>query len=223
MGWVHRTHMQRVVAVRMRTFKAWPRANETFQRLPRRLPTGTSGCLPRATGNLNPPFLISSHRIMAHKHSITDIDGDIATQPSAQNLLSLLPRSHSGHIIGVYSLAMARFACYKLSQKKEDLEKSILHYTEAILIPPVSRDGRLSLNIVELLFYLAGALLCRSENFKQSEDVKYSIEYLRYLRGLPLESFDISRNTVAASLIRALDIQVASESEAARLGMRHTM
>ncbi|KAH9162881.1 CHAT domain-containing protein [Lactarius sanguifluus] len=141
--------------------------------------------------------------------SITDIDSCIAI---TQNVLSRNPRSHSEHIIDVHTLAKARFVRYTLSQQKEDLDKSILHFTEAILpLPPVSRDGH-SLNIVKLLFSLASALLHRSEKFEQPEDVKYSIEYLRYLRGLPLDSFDLSKHTVTTSLIQALGIQVKSEA-----------
>ncbi len=101
---------------------------------------------------------------------------------------------------------MARFGRYKLSQQKDDLDKSILHYTEAIFLPPFSEVG-VSLNIVQLLFRLAFALLHRSE-FEQPEDIKYAIEYLRYLRGLPLDSFDVHRNSVTTSLIQALAIQV---------------
>ncbi|KAH9041471.1 CHAT domain-containing protein [Lactarius deliciosus] len=145
---------------------------------------------------------------MAPELSITDIDGHIA---NTQNVLSRHPRSHSEYIIGVHLLAMVRLERYELSQHKEDLDKSIVHFTEAILLPPVSRGGHY-LNTVELLFGLARALLCRSENFKQPEDVKYSIEYLRYLRELPLDSFDLSRHTVTTFLIQALGIQLKSEA-----------
>ncbi|KAH9164561.1 CHAT domain-containing protein [Lactarius sanguifluus] len=145
---------------------------------------------------------------MAPELSITDIDVDIAI---AQNLLPWYPRPRSEHIIGVHALAMARFARYKLSQQKEDLDKSILHFTEATLLPPVSRDGH-PLNIVNLLFALARALLYRSERFKQPEDIKYSIEYLRYLRRLPLDSFDLSKHTVTTLLIQALGVQVNLEA-----------
>ncbi|KAH9055410.1 hypothetical protein EDB87DRAFT_1330490 [Lactarius vividus] len=142
---------------------------------------------------------------MAPEISITDIDSLIAI---FQNVLSQLPRSHSDHIFGVHTLARARFARYKLSQQKEDLDKSILHDTEAILLPPVSLDGR-PINIVELLFDLAFALLLRSEKFEQSEDVKYSIVYLR---GVPLDYFDLPKHTVTTLLIRALGIQVQLEA-----------
>ncbi|KAH9047509.1 CHAT domain-containing protein [Lactarius deliciosus] len=127
------------------------------------------------------------------------------------NVLSRHPRSHSQYIIGVYLLAMSRFVRYDLSQQKEDLDQSILHYTEAILLPPVSRYDP-SLNIPNLFFDLVFALLHRSKEFEQPEDVKYSIEYLRYLRGLPLDSFGLARHTVTTLLIQALGIQVKLEA-----------
>ncbi|KAH9059487.1 CHAT domain-containing protein [Lactarius vividus] len=145
---------------------------------------------------------------MAPELSITDMDGYIA---DLQSVLSRHPRSHSIHIMGVYALAMTRFARYTLSQQKEDLDKSVLYYTEAILLLPIYRGGY-SLNIVKLLFYLARALLYRAENLEQLDDVKYSIEYLRYLRLLPLDSFDLSGHDVTTSLIQALGIQVMSEA-----------
>jgi hypothetical protein len=49
---------------------------------------------------------------------------------------------------------MARFARYKRSNQKEDLDKSILHYTEAIFLPPISQAGP-SLNFVQTFFGLA--------------------------------------------------------------------
>ncbi|KAH9160814.1 hypothetical protein EDB89DRAFT_2081264 [Lactarius sanguifluus] len=142
--------------------------------------------------------------------SITDIDDRIAI---AQNVLSRHPRSHPEHIKGVHTLADARFARYKLSQQKEDLDKSILHCTEAILLQPVSWDG-LSPYIVELLFDLAFALLRRSERFERPEDVKYAIKYLRYLRGMPvpLDSLGLPGNVVTRSLVKALAVQVKLES-----------
>ncbi|KAH9047466.1 CHAT domain-containing protein [Lactarius deliciosus] len=140
--------------------------------------------------------------------SIADIDDSITF---VQNSLRRYPRSHLTHITGVQTLALARLSRYGLSQQKKDLDKSILHYTEAIFLPPVSRAGP-SLHVVQLLFDLASALLDRSEDFDQPGDVKYSIEYLRYLRGLPLESFDIPRNDVMKTLVQALAAQVELET-----------
>jgi CHAT domain-containing protein len=142
--------------------------------------------------------------------SMADIDDEIA---SLQNSLSRLPRSRSGHIIGVQRLALARFMRYPLSQLsvKDDLDKSILYFTEAIFLPPVSQhEVGPTLDVAELFFHLALALLLRSRDFDQSEDIKHSIKYLRYLRGLLLDSFDlrVPRGLITASLFQALGTQV---------------
>ena len=133
--------------------------------------------------------------------TIADIDRNIT---SLQNSLSLYPRSHSEHINSIYNLVEERWERFELSQDKEDLDKSILHCTEAIFLPPVSRDGCRLSNIFQLLFLLARAFLV----FKQPEDIQYTIEYLRHLRELPPDSFDVPRNDVTISLIEALAIQV---------------
>ncbi len=96
---------------------------------------------------------------------------------------------------------------YGWSEEKEDLDKCILHFTEAILLPPLPMAG-VGFNIIELLFRLASALLNRSKKFGQLDDVRYAIEYLRYLRGLPLDSFDVLRNKATESLIEALCLHV---------------
>jgi hypothetical protein len=144
---------------------------------------------------------------MASKLSITDIGVRIT---SLQNLLSLYPRPYSGHIACVSDLAEMRWARYQLSREKNDLDKSILHCTEAIFLPPVSRVGP-SRRVIQLLFHLAYALLERSKKFEQPEGIKYSIGYLRYLRGLPLDSFDPSRDFVTTTLVRALSVQATSD------------
>ncbi|KAF8268564.1 CHAT domain-containing protein [Lactarius quietus] len=148
---------------------------------------------------------------VSDSESIADIDRKITT---LQSSLSLYPRSHSEHINCIYNLAEARWARYQLSDEKEDLENHIVHCTEAIFLPPISRDGPHLNNVFQLFFRLANALLERSESFQEHfqepDGVKYSIQYLRYLQGLSLDSFGISRNNLATSLIRALRIQVES-------------
>jgi hypothetical protein len=123
------------------------------------------------------------------------IDDGIAILEDA---LSQLPRSYPKYITGICSLAMARYARYTVSQQKEDLDKSILHHTEAILLPHNSLKLDVSdpNHIVQLLFHLICLLILHPEKVEQPEDVAYSIEYLRYLRRLPLESVDISINDV---------------------------
>ncbi|KAF8268589.1 CHAT domain-containing protein [Lactarius quietus] len=144
---------------------------------------------------------------------IADIDHDIAI---FQNSLSLYPRSHSEHINCVYSLSELQWERYRLSREKEDLDKSIVHCTKAILLPHISRNGPFLNNVSHLVFHLASTLLERSETFERPKDVKYSIEYFRYLLGLPLDPLDDSRgpsrNLVTRLLNRALSIQVKSRN-----------
>jgi hypothetical protein len=136
--------------------------------------------------------------------SITDIDCDLS---SLQNSLSLYPRSHPEYIACVNRLAEARWNRYQLSDDTEDLDKSVVHCTETILLSPISRDRPHLKNIFHLFFLLAYALVERSE-LGHSEDVKHPIAYLRYLRGLRLDSVDLPRNFITTSLIRELSIQV---------------
>ncbi|KAH9012803.1 CHAT domain-containing protein [Lactarius pseudohatsudake] len=139
---------------------------------------------------------------MAPKYSIADIDHNVTF---LQDSLLLYPRPHSNYITCVYRLANVRWARYRLSQTKEDLDKAIVQFTEAIFLLSDSR------RIVRLLFRLAYALLVRFERFKQPDGLNSSIEYFRYLRGLPLDFSDALDNLVTPLLIRAL----AVESEAA--------
>ena len=90
---------------------------------------------------------------------------------------------------------------YRLSEDMEDSEKSIVHCTEAIFLLPISRGGHLLNNIFHLLFYIAIGLLVRSSKLEQPEGVNFSIEYLRYLCGLPLDSFDVPRKDVTSFLV----------------------
>ncbi|KAH9047130.1 CHAT domain-containing protein [Lactarius hengduanensis] len=146
---------------------------------------------------------------MAPKFPIAILDGLIKI---VQISLSLFSRSHFSGIICVHTLAMLRLARYKLLQQKEDLDKFILLYTEAVILPPVFW-ARLSVNI--LRFHLALALLNylnHFQNFKQAKDVQIAIDYLRYLRELPLESFDVHKNVITIKLIQALAAQVESEA-----------
>ena len=101
---------------------------------------------------------------------------------------------------------MSHFARYRLSHQNEDLDKSILYHTEVIILLHIQAEP--VLNAIKTLFHLTLALLERSEEFKQPEGIKYSIEHLRHLRKFPCDSFDIPRTNVTASLIRALSIQV---------------
>ncbi|KAN0128213.1 CHAT domain containing protein [Lactarius tabidus] len=104
----------------------------------------------------------------------------------------------------------ARQDRFLLLQQKEDLDKSIVHGTEAILLSPAHQVG-LSVNVVQLLFRLAHTLLFRAMMFRHPEDAKSSIKYFQYLQGLPLHSFGVPRNDVVRSLTLAL--QIGSETD----------
>jgi CHAT domain-containing protein len=135
---------------------------------------------------------------------LADIDRGIAI---VEDALSQLPRSDPMYISGVCSLAMARYTRYTFLEQQDDLDKSILHHTEAILLPRDSLHEPDS-TIVQLLFHLVVLLLTHPEKAKQQEGIAYSIAYLRYLRRLPLESLDIPRNDVTKLLIQQLATQV---------------
>jgi hypothetical protein len=101
---------------------------------------------------------------------------------SYQHALSLLPRSAPTHASYIYDLATARLERYMLSQQQDDLDQSILGFTEAILSLPLPLPFP---NINQAFHSLTIAILLRDEKSKHPEDVKYSVIYLRYRRGLP--------------------------------------
>ena len=67
-------------------------------------------------------------------------------------------------------------------------------------------------SVVRTHFLLGILLLRRSEKFGQAEDVTGSLVHLRYLRGLPLESFNLSTKDITTSIIRALGVRVEFET-----------
>ncbi|KAI0297321.1 CHAT domain-containing protein [Multifurca ochricompacta] len=142
---------------------------------------------------------------MAQEFSIMELDQMITYH---QRALSRIPRSHPAYTACIHLLARLRFERYKLSEEKEDLDKSIVHYTEAIFLPP---SWGLYLNVVQVFSLLVLFLFRRSKEFKQLEDAKCAVEYLRYLRGLPLDTFEVPREVVTSSLVDALGIQVELE------------
>ncbi|KAI0298421.1 CHAT domain-containing protein [Multifurca ochricompacta] len=143
---------------------------------------------------------------MAQEPSIMELDQMITSHQCA---LSRIPRSHPTYTACIHRLARSRFKRYKLSEQKEDLDKSIAHYTEAIFLPP---SWGFYLNVIQVFFRLALSLLRRSKKFKQPEDVKCAVEYFRYLRGLPLKTFEVPHKVVTSSLVQALGIQVELEA-----------
>ena len=102
---------------------------------------------------------------------------------------------------------MAHFSRHWRSHQKEDLDKSILHFTEAIFLLRVKQVT--VLNAVQTLYYLAYALLERSEGFgEEPDDIKYAMDCLWYIRRFPLDSLNVPRTVVTTLLIRSLRSQV---------------
>jgi CHAT domain-containing protein len=139
--------------------------------------------------------------------SMTDyVENEITT---IQHRLSSLPRRDPERCPWLLRLALARVQRYNLSAQIEDLDKHILHALESILIPPWDghQEGL-------ALFYIACALLHRSDRFQKTEDVKYSIQYLCYLRDckLPLEICKLPRFLVTELLVVALATRIEIEA-----------
>ncbi|KAF8263404.1 CHAT domain-containing protein, partial [Lactarius quietus] len=129
--------------------------------------------------------------------SIHEIDSAITCY---QNFLSTSPRSHNFRPMVLKFLAIARVERYTLSSQREDLDKSIYHSTEAVLLPPRSWLEHGSM-ILQALFLLSSALVHRSMVLKLPEDAIYASNYLRYLRNRSHASFAYRRHVVTKMLM----------------------
>ncbi|KAH9020892.1 hypothetical protein EDB84DRAFT_1565513 [Lactarius hengduanensis] len=116
------------------------------------------------------------------QQSMQEIDSSIA---GSQQLLSALPRFHPLRPACACILAKERLYRYTLSNQKGDLDQTVLHLTESILLQTLSRPESGS-NIFLFFFNLASALYLRANKYKQPEDAAYSAQYLRHLRDRPL-------------------------------------
>ena len=101
---------------------------------------------------------------------------------------------------------MARFDRYKILKASDDLDQSILHFTEVMSLP-LPWDPRRR-NHIQIFFHLTIALVHRADDSRRPKDVTRSIIHLRHLRGQSLEAFNIPPNRVAGLLLDALGIQV---------------
>ena len=109
------------------------------------------------------------------------------------------------------SLASKRHFRYRQLNQREDLDKEVVHLTELILLPPLSRLQR-GPNILASLFLLASALLLRSTVYKQPEDAICATKYFSHLRDQPNETPSIPRYQITALLVDALALQVELEA-----------
>ena len=93
----------------------------------------------------------------------------------------------------------------------EDLDTSIVHLTESILLSPLSWLKR-GPHILTAFLGIASALLLRLKVSKQPEDAICATKYLSHLRDQPHEIPSIPRHKVTASLVDALALQVELEA-----------
>ncbi|KAI9433438.1 CHAT domain-containing protein [Lactarius psammicola] len=140
--------------------------------------------------------------------SIYEIDSEIT---QSQHVLSISSRYDPHRCFSAYRLAMLRLLRHMRSNQREDLDKAILHFTEALLLAPRSwlENGRV---ILTALFQLAFALLKRPKVSNQPEDVVYAVKYLRHLRDQPHPPFCVPRHKVTTILVDALAFQVEVEA-----------
>jgi len=135
-----------------------------------------------------------------------ELNGDIAV---FRHVITTLPRASPMRIGCTQALASALDERYMLSTQEDDLEQSILHYTEAIFLP--GHWDRHHPNIAQNFCSIASLLVLRAMHTIQPEDVKRPIIYLRYLRARSPKAFNISPDEVNELLVSALVLQVGLE------------
>jgi hypothetical protein len=129
---------------------------------------------------------------------------------SCQYVLSLLPRSAPGRASYVYDLALARLRRYPSSNQQDDLDQSIIGFTEAILSLPLPLPFP---NINQAFYLLMRATFLRAAESKHPEDVKYSVIYFRYWRGLLHDVHNPFFFSVTRFLVFALALQAELKLE----------
>lgn len=136
---------------------------------------------------------------------LREVDGFISR---IENEMSILPRSDPRHTLCVQYLARGRLTRYLRTGQKDDLERSILGFTEAIYLPLPLDPHPGARNIVQLFCSLSISILLRVELSSQPEDVKCCIMHLRYLYGQWHEVQNDTAFTVRRALVSALAIHV---------------
>ena len=111
-------------------------------------------------------------------------------------------------------LSYERLVRYTLSRKLEDIDKAILHLTEAVLLPlPPLVDSNLCKFVLSCFFQLARSLFTRFHRTSQPEDLKYSVDYFRHLyhSDLVLDPVGVPRRKIIIAFVKALGTRVELE------------
>ncbi|KAH8978738.1 CHAT domain-containing protein [Lactarius hatsudake] len=139
--------------------------------------------------------------------SVHEIDSSIV---DCQQILAIIPLSDPLRISYLLFLASRKLLRHTQSNQKEDLDKSIFHSIESILLAP-----HLWLECKSLIFpavlILANALLARSIASNQPEDAIFATKYLRHLRDQPHATLGFPRHAVTTLLLSALAFLVKLE------------
>ncbi|KAI0246142.1 CHAT domain-containing protein [Lactifluus subvellereus] len=144
---------------------------------------------------------------------ITRLDGRIIR---SQQWLSSNPYSHPRRRYNLIDLATALLDRCKLLNANEDLDKAILHITEANLLPFHPLDDTYQY-LVSCFLTLARSLLIRFWRTRQPDDLKSSIIYSRHILNWDLPSGIVSsmRKDITVMLVRALGAHVEMEAGSA--------
>ena len=97
-----------------------------------------------------------------------------------------------------------------MTRQQDDLDQSILHFTEAILLSPPQGSWLQYVYVVETFNNIAFAIFLRADEFRQPEDVNCCITFLRYIHGQwnGVPSGTYFHYPVTETLICSLAIQV---------------
>ena len=117
-----------------------------------------------------------------------------------QTLLVSSPKSDPWRALKVYGLALLKFDRYQLSRQQDDLDQSLLRFTEAIFLPLPWSSCPLT---IAIFYSLTLAIFSRANAYRQHRDVKCCIAYLRYMRGqglIPMTEILVSALAVQAKL-----------------------
>ena len=135
--------------------------------------------------------------------SIVQIHGDA---PSLQHTPSSPPRSHPERPYSLRDLPTMHSQGYDTSGRKDDIDRTICncHLIEETSPPRSESDP----HVIQTHINHTSALLHRSKEFGQPDDVESTIKHLRHLLKQPLEDFNLPRHAVTTSLIEMLAARV---------------
>jgi hypothetical protein len=166
-------------------------------------------CSPEAWTYYNVSLL--SHSISYSSYFIADVYEWDTRISRLENILKRSLRSHPRRQKTLALLGRSLFQRRKLMSRSDDVDQSILHLIEAILLL-LRVPGEFGVNLIEIFSELAFDLIQRSKRSNGFEDANFAIQCFRCLQSQPIDSSCALRNEVTTSIIEALGIRAASGS-----------